>query len=557
MYGNANGIADFWAGPIDDSSHNVLPDGCEKFNHVWKTNRASILQVIEDFEDNGIIDSELPPSILKWPAKGNPHFEVAMGFALPDQELAPFFDRNGNDLFEPLNGEFPIIGQDFQAIIPDELTWTVFNDVQDNHLETGGAPLGVEVHFMTFAFNCSDNEVLNYTVFTRHKVFNKSAEDLFNFRTAIGADIDIGCFNDDYFGCDTILNTAYLYNKDNNDTDTYCPNVGVYGENPPVQTVTFLNQKLEKLSVHYDLSSIDPPPSLSTMKPTVDFEFYNLLNGRWRDGTPITFGNSGYDTSSTEFVNHLFFDNPNNQLGWSQRALHLPDWEPNIVMSFGLDTLSKGNNVVLDAAYSYHRQPDSNFIGNVNVALTNVTLIQDFYENGLISSCSQSLFCQSDCVWPGDANNDGVVKNDDLLYLGIGMGNNANGPARAPASIIWSPNNAESWNQSSGMIDQKHQDCNGDGTVSELDWHIIETNYGEHRPNYSPIETLAPYAQDELYLDINKAEIYTSSTTLQRTINAKIFIGTQATPINELYGLSFTIKYDTLAFGKNHLAFLF
>ncbi len=545
VYGNANGIADFWAGPIDDTTMGVLPDGCENFNHVWKTNRGSILQIIKDFEDNGVIDSTVPPSILSWPAKGNPHFETVMGFALPDQELAPFFDRNGNGIYEPINGEYPVIGPDLLSVVPDELTWTVFNDIQNVHLETGGVPLGVEVHFMSYAFNCSDNEVLNHTVFTRHKVFNKSVEGLLNFRMAIGADIDIGCFNDDYFGCDTILNSAYLYNKDNNDTGVFCSSGGI-GVNPPIQAITFLNHNMEKLSVHYDLTSLDPPPAWVVRKPTLDFEYYNLLEGKWRDGTPITYGNSGYDTASIEFVNHLFFDNPNDQFGWSQKAVIGLFWEPNIVMSFSAEELPVGSSIVLDAAFSYHRQPDSNFIENVNVALDAIPMIQEFYNNGMITTCSQSVFCDSDCVWPGDGNDDGIAKNDDLLHIGITMGNNANGPIRNPSSIVWSPYYADMWGSLSGAIDQKHQDCNGDGVVNELDWHVLEVNYNKQRPDFIFTETLAPFAEGEIYLDINKVEISTTiANSLQRSIRANILVGTQVSPISELYGIAFTVKYDT------------
>lgn len=283
---------DFWSGPIEDATGEALENGCDNFDHVWKVTRADILQIIEDYADNGNIDFGVPENIKKWPARGNSFFENEMGFPLPDQDLAPFFDQNENGLFEPLNGEYPVVENEMPNVIPDEITWCVFNDMQNEHTETGGQPLGVEVHLTAYAFNCADDELLNHTIFTKYKIIKKAGADLTEFRAGIFTFGELGCFVDDYFGCDTILNTLYFYNGWIDDEPTsWCDPEASYGLNPPVQAVSFLNEKLGHLVRFHGTGQCDPPPHETP--PQGDVSFYNYLSGKWRDGRPLTYGVDG------------------------------------------------------------------------------------------------------------------------------------------------------------------------------------------------------------------------------------------------------------------------
>ena len=47
------------------------------------------------------------------------------------------------------------------------------------------------------------------------------------------------------------------------------------------------------------------------------------------------------------------------------------------------------------------------------------------------------VFNHDACVWPGDADNDGVANNQDLLAIGLAYGNS--GPIRSNASLNWNP----------------------------------------------------------------------------------------------------------------------
>lgn len=541
---------DYWPGPIDDVSGSALQDGCNNFNRVWKINRGEILMLLEDYEDNGQIDHPVALSLLSWPARGNPHFEDTMGFLLPDQNLAPFFDRNSNGVYEPQYGEYPVIDSDSPQVIPDELLWCVFNDLKDEHPGSGGSPLGVEVHLLGYAFNCEENEVLNHSVFTRHKIFNKSGQVLENFRVGLWLNGDIGCQWDDFIGCDTTLNTIYFYNSDNEDGNSIECNAetAAYGESPPVQAVTFLNQDLEKFAYFLTTAIGSPPPLPDMFIPKNASDFYNYLSGKWRSGIPYTYGEDGYDPSSTDIVNYVFFDNPNNS-GWTMYSPEVSWEEKTAVASKGTMHFQNDTSVTLDVAFSFYRAQGVDHLGNVNEALENIPAIQTFYDGGFSSGCTQFQFCESNCVWPGDANADGIAKEDDLLYLCLGIANGSNGPKRTPTSNLWAPQESEDWgiNFFDGK-EIKHADCNGDGRLDSLDEFVLAVNFYKELPDYIRSQVEAPEEKGALYVNIYRNAISTQDSPLKRYIRAGVMLATEALPFQSLSGISFVVEFDTSLF---------
>ena len=139
----------FISGPIDNNTLTINDENCGNFDRIWKITQDDILSVKEDFQDDGMVDQPIPYAVKSWPAKGNPFFEGIFGFPLPDQKLAPFFDRNGNELFEPLMGEYPILDPNFPNAVPNEMTWSVFNSTANEHNSFSELAIGAEVHLMT------------------------------------------------------------------------------------------------------------------------------------------------------------------------------------------------------------------------------------------------------------------------------------------------------------------------------------------------------------------------------------------------------------------------
>ena len=86
---------------------------------------------------------------------------------------------------------------------------------------------------------------------------------------------------------------------------------------------------------------------------------------------------------------------------------------------------------------------------------------------------------QAGLVWPGDCDADLQVSSLDWLQLGVAIGQNLQGPARADASIGWSPKYTADWPDSIQNVNGKHADCDGSGQATVLDTLAIVQNFGE------------------------------------------------------------------------------
>ncbi|MEP7265450.1 MAG: choice-of-anchor L domain-containing protein, partial [Bacteroidota bacterium] len=140
-------------------------------------------------------------------------------------------------------------------------------------------------------------------------------------------------------------------------------------------------------------------------------------------------------------------------------------------------------------------------------------------------------------VWPGDANSDLSVTNDDFLYIGLGYG--YTGPVRSGASLNWIAQPANDW---SGFFfnsaNYKHADCNGDGVIDLNDSNAISLNYGLNHPPrnvLNPVVTNLP----SVYLEASQDTI-----AINQYLNINIKIGTAIQLVDSIYGISFTVELD-------------
>lgn len=90
--------------------------------------------------------------------------------------------------------------------------------------------------------------------------------------------------------------------------------------------------------------------------------------------------------------------------------------------------------------------------------------------------------CAIDSVWPGDADDDGVVTLKDVLAIGMNYKNSS--WQRHSVSNSWLPYYCFDWERvwSSKNINGKHADCNGDGIVDTADLHAITDNFSKTHP---------------------------------------------------------------------------
>ena len=103
-----------------------------------------------------------------------------------------------------------------------------------------------------------------------------------------------------------------------------------------------LGQEIGMSAFTYYLNSTVCNPLPGMTDPSTAVEYYNYLTGKWRDGTPLTFGSNGYSSTGTRRVNYAFVDAPNNPTGWSMCSAGLPCGDRRTIQASGPFKLKPG-----------------------------------------------------------------------------------------------------------------------------------------------------------------------------------------------------------------------
>jgi hypothetical protein len=241
-------------------------------------------------------------------------------------------------------------------------------------------------------------------------------------------------------------------------------------------------------------------PSLTGVNGTATF----VTNGC--PGTPITFDVYSSDVDATQ---NLSIDMNSNGTAASFTTT---------VAQFPTGTLTW-----TPSTSDISSQP---YIFNLNVKDDNCdyfgtqTFTYQVYVNG----------CNTNDVWPGDANSDGAANLYDLLAVGLAY--NDNGPVRPSATLNWVAEPCTNWaNNFISGINHKHADTDGNGTVNIADTTAIMLNYGLNHPLRNGNPNSAAVA--DLSIIASADTIGTSSA-----INLDIAV---TTPVDSLYGLAFRL----------------
>lgn len=401
----SNSKTDFWPGPLDPLTGNADANSCSNWDKQFRVTSSEIAAFQADLPNLvGNPDAAIAqyPSIMGWPGRNNPYFSSVWGFDLPTAgftSLAGFFDVNNNGAYDPLQGDYPAVS--LRGLVPfvaDEMIWCVFNDEGSGsvHALSGAPGLKVEVQLTTWAFNCPDNPALNNAVFTAHKTIFRGTEALDSCFVGLFVDPDIGCFADDYYGCNPELNTFFAYNTDAVDGSpgSNCSSSSSFGDNPPVQSVTFLSYPMEKF-IGINNSGVGVWPS-GTTDPSFTPEYYNYLTGHWRDGSPISQGGSGYQSGGAE-TDYIFPDDPSSPSGWSMCTSNLPMGDVRCLgiaqpgSVFGDEFKGKiwpGQVDEYVTAWMVHPNPD--LPCGLGSTFADVQKAHDAYNNGFADLCSAS-----------------------------------------------------------------------------------------------------------------------------------------------------------------------
>jgi hypothetical protein len=408
---------DFWPGPLTvGGDAAVTSDVCERYDNFYMTYKVDAerhrayyaclaspedCDVADEFPDGYVI----PSSYYDWPA-----INTEPGY---DTYLAPFTDVNQDGDYDPTAGDYP--GYDLEQVVDcenrfrqdpiplfgDQNFWWVVNDKGAQHTETGGQPIGMEIRSQAFAF--STNDQVNNMTFYNYVLINRGTQTLTNTYFGQYADPDLGGSDDDFTGCDVQRGLGYVYNADEFDEDrqgspgygAQPPAIGIDffegpyqdedGQDNPLvvpggidcsEAVTLDGIAYEGIGIGYGDGTPDNErfgmrafiyynregPSAVT-DPTLAVHYYNYLRSIWKDGTPQTYGGTGYQPSNPNAVRcYYMFPGDSDPLGWGTDCVAQTPWQESaltnpdrrFVQSAGPFTLEPGdyNNITVGVVYA-------------------------------------------------------------------------------------------------------------------------------------------------------------------------------------------------------------
>jgi len=289
------GNSDFYSGPLDNSG-NIGQATCNLWDRHFTVFGSDIATLQGKFTSGAAIgQADVPQSILLWPGKGNPYL-ASRGYDM-NQNLAPFYDSDGDGIYNPLNGDFPVI-KDCSQAFADQMVFWVFNDKGNVHSETSSQPLGVQVNALAFAFSTTDE--INNMTFYAYNIINKSGASLSRTYMSQFVDADLGCFNDDRIGCDTSRSLGIVYNG--RTTDPNGCNTGTlgYGTEVPMIGFDYFEGPVDTNGKELGLSSFNyfnNGASGPQTDPQSAAQYRAFMEGFWKDGSIISFGGNAYGGS--------------------------------------------------------------------------------------------------------------------------------------------------------------------------------------------------------------------------------------------------------------------
>ncbi len=281
---------DFWPGPIDSINGSIDSVTCKTWDRFFSVKRESVLSAKYGFGADS--------NVLNWP------------------KIAPFVDANGNGMYDPSTGDYPIFDPMVQANVPSEMVWWVMNDVGNAHTAyVGGLPMGVEIQATAFAYSTVLSEAINNSTMYRYRIINKSSTPLYDVTVGQFMDANIGGADDDYVGCNLIIpgGLFYCYNA-----DFFEPS---FGNRPPAIGINYLK-------TFKDESGIALPPSSFMFftgqgvtginaDPLNAIELNRYLHSYWPDGAILSYGtpNGRGGSQQTAFA---FPGNLNDNNSWKE-----------------------------------------------------------------------------------------------------------------------------------------------------------------------------------------------------------------------------------------------
>lgn len=385
---NTYGVGDdFFPGPVSDNYNSAYYT--DNFtNSIWKVTRAQVNYHVANYTTVGYTPD---PAIANWPGNGNTTEGVAA-------QLAPYADVNGDQLYNPMDGDFPYIQG-------DEAVYVIMNDEAGVHTQTGGTPFGAEIHAMFYQYATTDD--LNNTTFLNVKLYNRRTSSYYSFRFGLFMDTDIGNPMDDFIGCDSARSLAYGYNGDANDE----PANGQpgYGTNPPAFGAKLLNDAAGAI-----MSFNNSSGPMGNPNTTSDYD--QLLQAHYLDGTLLMNG-----TTPTKFI---YSGNPYTNTGWTEANEGNVPSDRRVLIASKETIFYPQGNLCYDVAFVFNQETGNN-LENVNELLNTADFVQNYY-NDNIQPCNQILLdnqtnepASQIAVYPNPSGGSFTIQSEEVIVLSV------------------------------------------------------------------------------------------------------------------------------------------
>lgn len=383
---------DYWPGPLDNvrltssgefnsNYGQTSSDVCAEYDQHFVITRAEVEEFVAYTQSENpaadFPDYVIPESILDYPGNRTTD-DMTDAFEGYDEQvgtspyyaletMAPFRDVNNDGFYDPIAGDYPDYNIDAtknckedDMLFGDQTLWWVYNDNGNIHTESGSeTAIGIEIQAQAFAF--ATNDEINNMTFYNYKLINRSHSALNETYFGVWVDPDLGEYQDDFVGCDVGRGLGYCYNGDENDEGA-----AGYGINPPAIGVDFFRGPLADPTYETVTDSLGNDTTIVTnagellmmskfvyynntqgnidSNPDQASDFYNYLDGKWRNFQPMTYGGDGLDPANPE-CNFMFPGDTDPAFpgqNWTeQTADNIPD-DRRFLQSAGKFTLAPG-----------------------------------------------------------------------------------------------------------------------------------------------------------------------------------------------------------------------
>lgn len=383
------------AGPITNLTDYTQVEK-DKWQRVWKVSRAQIDAHIQAFSA-GDPSYHIPEAILHWPGNGDP----AKG---QHAQLARYMDLNGNGIYEPALGEYPLI-------LGDQCVLSIYNDMNadmDLLFSSAATKLGAEILEYLYAFDCPTDSALQNTLFLHYEIHRTAPISLYNTYVGHFVDIDINNAMNDYVSTDPVRGISYTRDADATGPEQAYLILGSTMDEDDLDNSAGIGSNSTPNGFGYGDGIIDNERLGMTNalfynnsggangEPSNPGDYYRYLQSIWLNGSPVTYGGDGFSTGTTTLASNFMFQGDSDPIWYSTQGVdpgflwteelcgNAPGDRRGIAAS-GPFILQPFDTLYFDVAFVTGMQSVTGGYSSHEAMIANVDSVRSYYTQGAVS----------------------------------------------------------------------------------------------------------------------------------------------------------------------------